>query len=83
MPRPETPTTMRLIHPARLALRARAVHRLARQKRWPAYVFAAVTQELPHDADFLGANGHAHDLESLMIRAAHIALLYVSFTLID
>lgn len=62
--------------PHRVVLRARAVHRLARQKRWPAYIFAAIAQETPHEV-------HDNPVASLIVRAAHIYLLYLSFTLID
>lgn len=62
--------------PGKAAFRVKAVHRLARQKRWPAYVFAAVAQEFPHDVP-------ENPVASLAIRAVHIGLLYVSFTLLD
>jgi hypothetical protein len=70
------------VKPQRLALRARAVHRLARQKRWPAYVFAAVAQETPHDAGWI-PDVHDSPAVNLAVKAAHILLLYISFTLID
>ena len=69
-------------NPQRLALRARAVHRLARRKRWPAYVFAAVAQETPHDVDWI-AGAHHSPATTLAVKAAHILLIYLSFTLID
>lgn len=62
--------------PEKVAFRARAVHRLARQKRWPAYMFAAVAQEVPHDI-------HNHPVASVAVRAVHIGLTYLAFTLID
>jgi hypothetical protein len=62
--------------PKKMAFRAKAVHRLARQKRWPAYVFAAVAQEFPHDV-------HDDAVMSAAIRVVHIGLIYLSFTLID
>ena len=65
-----------VIRPERVVLRAKAVHRLARQKRWPAYVFAAIAQETPHEV-------HDNPLASVAMRAAHIYLLYLTFTLID
>jgi len=60
----------------RLHSRIRAIHRLARRKRWPAYAFAAVIQELPHDIPH-------HDHATLMIKALHMYLVYLTFTLID
>jgi hypothetical protein len=65
---------MKLIH--RIALKARAAHRLARQKRWPAYVFAAAAQEFPHDVP-------DHPVATLVLKAIHMYVLYVSFSLID
>lgn len=70
--------TMRL--PPRLLFKARALHRLARHKRWPAYVFAAAVQETPH-LDY--CHHHHQPLESMALQAAHIALVYLSFTLLD
>ena len=67
---------IRAIQPQRVVLRARAVHRLARQKRWPAYIFAAIAQETPREFP-------DHPVASLAMHAAHIYLLYLSFTLID
>lgn len=69
------------VPPGKIAFRARAVHRLARQKRWPAYVFASVAQEFPHEFSHEGHESHPE--LSIAIRAIHIALLYISFTLID
>lgn len=60
----------------RAHLRARAVHRLARTKRWPAYVFAAAIQEMPHDV-------HDNLPATVAVRAVHMYLLYLSFTLIE
>lgn len=68
--------TLKLPPPQRVALRARAVHRLAQKKRWPAYVFAAIVQETPHEV-------HDNPTASLAIKAAHIWLTYLSFTLLD
>lgn len=68
------------VPPGKMVFRAKAVHRLARQKRWPAYVFAAVAQDFPHD--FPPQEDHHPEL-SLAIRAVHIGLMYLSFTLID
>jgi len=67
-----------LASPQRMALRARAVHRLARKKRWPAYMFAAIVQETPHEF-----SGPDHTVESLAMRLTHVLLIYLSFTLIE
>ena len=67
-----TPST-----PRPLVFRARAVHRLARQKRWPVYLFAALVQETPHVLP-------THDpVTGAIFSAAHIGLIYLSFTLLD
>lgn len=66
------------VPPEKVVFRARAVHRLARQKRWPAYMFAAVAQEVPHDM-----HDHHHPVASVAAHAVHIGLTYLAFTLID
>lgn len=68
------------VPPGKMAFRARAVHRLARQKRWPAYAFAAIAQEFPHE---LPHGVDENPMASVAIRAMHIGLIYLSFTLID
>ena len=60
----------------RLCIKARAIHRLARRKRWPAYAFAAAIQEFPHEIPH-------DDQATLMIHAVHMYLVYLTFTLID
>lgn len=69
------------IPPGKVAFRARAVHRLARQKRWPAYMFAAVAQEVPHEIHI--HDNHDNLAASVAVRAAHIGLTYLAFTLLD
>ena len=69
--------------PSKIVLRVRAVHRLARRKRWPAYAFAAIAQETPHDATFLGVDHHVDIAASCVLKAVHVALVYMSLTLID
>lgn len=64
----------------RLCIKARAIHRLARRKRWPAYAFAAAIQEFPHE---ISHEIPYHDQATLMIHAVHMYLVYLTFTLID
>jgi hypothetical protein len=64
----------------RLCIKARAIHRLARRKRWPAYAFAAAIQEFPHEIPHEIPH---HDQATLMIHAVHMYLVYLTFTLID
>jgi hypothetical protein len=67
----------------RVIFRAKAVHRLAKKKRWPAYVFAAVAQETPHDISWMPGHHQDDPVALVAVKAAHIALIYLSFTLID
>lgn len=63
----------------RVRLRMRAMHRLARQKKWPAFVLAATIQDpaiLPHDV-------HDNLPATVAVRAVHMYLTYLSLTLLD
>jgi len=84
---------MKVFHvpiPDKVHFKARAIHRWARQKRWPGIALSAVSQDFGslgsgHNAcavDHDAISNIAHELGNIAAHGLHVVALYVAITLL-